>query len=220
MDPVESETESKKARNARSMSKLKVGCLVLLLLGVGAMLVAREVLHYEFSVASVMTLSLELEGGKAYVYCSGFGDVSCDYYVSFDNEPDRLYYMGAWDVESPYHGSFYISANRKLVVTESDIPQTTPDPSNTDPDGSQRQALYTHAVDRETRKYIAPKGNLSNEDEAARRARNEAIASMLEAYGGIGSSFTLSREEFQTRPLGYWEWRRWQRMVNAAHTLR
>jgi hypothetical protein len=80
--------------------------------------------------------------------------------------------------------------------------------------------VYTHALNVESTEYTAPKGNFNNEDEAARRARHEVISKMLEAHGGIRTRFTLSREELETRPLGYWEWRRWRRMVEAAHSRR
>ena len=103
---------------------------------------------------------------------------------------------------------------------ESDIAQYRHDPSKPDSGGRQREALYTHALNAEVTEYIAPKDDFNNEDEATRSARHEVIASMLEAHGGIGSSFTLSRDELQTRPLGYWEWRRWRRMVEAAHSRR
>lgn len=218
MDAAGSDTENRKAGNARRMGWLKGGCLLLLLLGVGALLVARELFHYEFSVASVMTLPVEIAGGKAVVYRYGFGDVSCDYYVSLDDAPEVLYHMGVWEVESPYHGSFSISADGKLVVTESDFAQYRHEPSKPDPGGSPRPTLYTHALNLETTEYIAPNRDFTNEDEATHRARHEVIAEMLEAHGGIGSSFTLSREELQTRPLGYLEWRRWERMLSTARS--
>lgn len=220
MDTIESKTESEKARHPKRMSRLKVGCLALLLVGIGAIYVAQEVLAYQFSVASVTTFPLGLEGVKIHVFCSGFGDVSCDCFVSSGAASEDLYPMTSWFTDSLHLGTFFISADGKFVVTESDFTQYLYNPLKSDPGDSHRHALYTHAFDVETLEYIRPKGRIGREDEAAHRDRHEVIASMLEAHGGIGSKVTLWREEFETRPMSYWEWRRWQSMINAAFSRR
>lgn len=220
MSQVENGAESEKARVDRIATRVKFGCLVLLLLGAGSMLIARELLEYEFSVVSVAVSPWKIAGGKSYVYRSGFGDVSCNYYVSSDAAPDELYLMATWFTDSPHGGAFLISTDGKLAVTESD--------TNTDEDSSfnagtrdiKSDLPYTHAFDVETMEYIKPEDNARSEDEAEHRTRHEVISKLLDAHGGIGTKFTLSRDSIEMRRLGYWEWRRWRKLVSEAHERR
>ncbi len=216
MSQVENEAESEKARVDRIATGVKVGCLVLLLLGAGSMLIARELLEYEFSVVSVAVSPWKIVGGKSYVYRSGFGDVSCDYYLSSDDAPDDLYLMATWFTDSPHIGAFLISADGRLAVTESEINADEYSSFNAGARDIEPHPLYTHALDLETMKYIKPEDNARSEDESQHRARHEVISKMLEAHGGIGAKITISRDSLEMRPLGYWEWRRWRTMVSEA----
>ena len=220
MNQVENEAESEKAKIGRIATRVKVGCLVLLLLGASATLIAIGTLEYRFFSAYVGAAPWEIAGGKSYVYRSGFGDVSCNYYVSSDAAPDELYLMATGFTDSPHGGAFLISTDGKLAVTESDMNTAERSSFNAGTRDIESDLLYTHAFDVETMEYIKPEDNARSEGEAEHRTRHEVISKLLDAHGGIGAKFTLSRDSIEMRRLGCWEWRRWRKMVSAAHERR
>lgn len=194
-----------------------VGCAALVVLSAIALFVSFEAIGHGLEGPSVMTPPGRIVEGQAYVYCGGFVDAGCNYFVSSDDFSDELFLMTTWFTESSSIGSLCFSADGKLVVTESDLSQYVFNPFKANPSGNVRVFLYTHAYDFETEEYITPDGYVNSEDETAHRARHDRIAAMLEAHGGVGSKFALSSASPATRPMGYWEWRRWRKMVGAAH---
>lgn len=215
MNQIDGEAESQKARINRIVTQFEVGCLILLFAGICTIPIANEVLDYGFSGMIGTNAPGEIAGGKSYVYCNGFVDLSCDYYVSSDDAPGDLYLMATWFTDSPRERSFLISADGRLVVTESGLSKYEYDSPYPKP-GGQQQLIYTHAFDLDTTDYIKPKESINDEDEAAHRARHEEIAKMLEAHGGVGSRSSMLSVSFEMRPLGYWEWWRWRKMMSAA----
>lgn len=195
---------------SRWKRKAALGCAVLLLVSVVLGMAVRAWMGYSLQSPRITSIPGTAAGGHAYLYCSGFVDRTCEFYVEGSDSTGGLKRMNSVQFDDVIADTLLISADGQLAVTESSLSQCQAELGAATPTANidEAELVYSHAFEFTTGEYIHAI-DFCAEGMVARQQRHDSIVAMIEAHGGIASRTVVPRSGEGTRPMGFWEWRTW-----------